>query len=292
MDFITECKNAKKYSKWYIDKLFHKYQNIDIMNSGGDTALMASSLCSRTTSTEKMVSKLIKAGAKINLQNNDGFTALMYACTHSNNTSTEETVNILINNGANIDLQDNDGWTALMFASKHCSKQSTEETVNILINKGADPNKQSIHTDSNGWTALMLATNTILTENTINILLKSKTIDINIQNADGNTALLVAAINSMNIAIKILIQAGADTTIKNNQGKIFSNYISTFSTELIEWLFENGHISGQNGGAICKYYETRIEKIQYQIQPGTEFWTLVRDEYPNANKFEMFKMLN
>ena len=35
--------------------------------------------------------------------------------------------------------------------------------------------------------------------------------------------------------------------------------------------------------------ESEIEKIQYQINPGKEFWSLIKQEFPNMNKFDLFK---
>ncbi len=133
------------------------------------------------------------------------------------------------------------GWTALMSAAAYGNKK----IINILIAAGADVNAQN----SYGFTALMLAAEccsigaskalikaTIKADKSTNdpqaVDTNTETHFFDMQNNDGNTALhqlvkcavnsysplLTVKINSL-INIMIMLRAGADPMIKNNDGK-------------------------------------------------------------------------
>ena len=75
----------------------------------------------------------------MNLQNNDGYTALMIAARYSNTTSTEKTVELLLKAGADVNIQNKKGYTALVLAARYSytkSRQamtSTEGTIKLLL---------------------------------------------------------------------------------------------------------------------------------------------------------------
>jgi hypothetical protein len=71
---------------------------------------------------------------------------------------------------------------------------------------------------------------------------------INRQNKAGNTALHWAALNGHLNAVKILLEQGADPTIKNARGHdaIFEAELNDKS-EIVEWVLKNGGASLQMG---------------------------------------------
>ena len=85
---------------------------------------------------ERIVKKILDAGASVNVTDNDGKTALMWACINnypfSENLVSEYPIIIaLLESGANVDDTDNNGKTALMLGQESGSKNS----VSILQNQ-------------------------------------------------------------------------------------------------------------------------------------------------------------
>ncbi|KAF2078442.1 hypothetical protein CYY_000309 [Polysphondylium violaceum] len=68
-----------------------------------------------------------------------------------------------------------------------------------------------------GWTPLMFASQEGHLE-TINLLFESKSIDINIQNYDGETALLIACTHSQKEVVHLLLKNNANPNIGNKEG--------------------------------------------------------------------------
>ena len=71
---------------------------------------------------------------------------------------------------------------------------------------------------------------------------------VNKQNRAGNTALHWAALNGHLNAVKVLLEQGADPTIKNARGHdaIFEAELNDKS-EIVEWVLKNGGKSLQMG---------------------------------------------
>jgi len=85
--------------------------------------------------------------------------------------------------------------------------------IKKLILSGADMNIQ----DDNGNTALIKALDSDYVD-IAKLLIAAGTADVNIQNKTGNTALIWAAIKGYKEIVKLLIKSGADVNIKNNFG--------------------------------------------------------------------------
>ena len=92
-----------------------------------------------------------------------------------------EILKLLLNNGANINLKDSSGQTALHRVALTPPQESLE-LMKYLIEQGADVNAQDI---------------------------------------DGNTPLFIAHAINNDEAVNLLIQSGADTSIKNNLGMTY-----------------------------------------------------------------------
>lgn len=136
----------------------------------------------------------------LNVQNNDGYTALLLAI--KNNCLLY--FNALIKAGADTNITCN-GKTTLMQAVSDNIIHSN--FVKVLIQTNAHLINR---TDKNGMTALMFASYHSNTS-AVRILLKSK-VDLNVKNADGYTALMLACAAKHTNCIEALIAAGADRT--------------------------------------------------------------------------------
>jgi ankyrin repeat protein len=141
---------------------------------------------------------------------NDQWSALHYAARFSSAKICE----ILIDNGCGVN-----GRTKLLSTplTLCCSKRIDEETLKIaklLIERGADLEAKS----KNGNTALLSACRNGR-DDLVQLLIDSKA-DVNAQNGKGHTPLIFAARNRSfgEKIIPILIVAGADVTMKENNG--------------------------------------------------------------------------
>ena len=169
------------------------------------------------SSTEEVISFLIKKGAKVNSKDREGRTALIYGSSEAliragadvnakdkeGKTALMYWLNeALIRAGANVNAKDNDGWTALMYACDGINYSGEGETFGLdldiiksLIRAGANINEVNNY----GNTALMLAIHTYKADaslwreddtsqnfETIRFLIY-KGANVNIKNKDGET---------------------------------------------------------------------------------------------------------
>ena len=104
---------------------------------------------------------------------------------------------------------------ALIIKNGHASRLQKKEVIQQLLEADADVNIQ----DNNGDTALILAAYVSGYKKIIQLLL-DKGVKINIQNIYGNTALMMAARWSCKKKIiQQLLEAGADVNIQDNGGR-------------------------------------------------------------------------
>ncbi len=106
-------------------------------------------------------------------------------------TGAVEEVRLALNSGANIAAQDTQGKTALMFAAE----SNTKSAVMKELLKAVDEFNKKKHWYERG-----------------------KKIDINDVNEKGKTALMFAVENNSPEVVQILLNAGADASIKDKQG--------------------------------------------------------------------------
>ncbi|KAF7229342.1 protein phosphatase 1 regulatory subunit 12A, partial [Nothobranchius furzeri] len=180
--------------------------------------------------TEEVL-RLLDRGADINYANVDGLTALHQACIDDN----VDMVTFLVEHGANLNQPDNEGWIPL-HAAASCGYLDIAE---YLISQGANVGV----VNSEGETPLDIAEEGAMEEllqNEINrqgldieaarkeeerIMLRDARQWLNsgqIQDVrhikSGGTALHVAAAKGYVEVLKLLIQAGYDVNIKDNDG--------------------------------------------------------------------------
>ena len=187
------------------------------------------------------ITTYLNAGANINVQDANGNTALILAVMRKQ----IELVKFLLKVGVNVNKQNNNGNTALMFAVSRnqiklanllLNSDSNSIGVNTINNSGytaldyagkyfkalTDINAQ----DSNGNTALILAVMRKQIE-LVKFLLKVG-VNVNKQNNNGNTALMFAASGNHSEIVNILLDHNADVNIINNSGHKALSYAQKF----------------------------------------------------------------
>ncbi|XP_041074471.1 protein phosphatase 1 regulatory subunit 12A-like isoform X2 [Polyodon spathula] len=174
---------------------------------------------------------LLQQGADINHTNVDGLTALHQACIDEN----QEMVEFLVEHGANVNQPDNEGWTPL-HAAASCG---FTEIAGFLISKGA----RVAAVNSEGELPLDVAQESAM-EKLLQAEIKKQGVDVEaarqeekrlmLQDAQqwvnqgkvtvsrhpktGATDLHVAAAKGYLEVIKLLLKAGFDVNVKDNDG--------------------------------------------------------------------------
>lgn len=123
----------------------------------------------------------------------------------------------LLLNARDIDLEakSRNGDTALMLAAYKGNKRAVE----ALLAKGAEPNKPD-------WTALHYAA--AIGNNEIVRLLLDKSAYIDAESPNKTTPIMMAARSGHILTVKLLLDEGADATLKNEQGMSAIDFATRF----------------------------------------------------------------
>jgi uncharacterized protein len=195
-----------------VQRLLKAGAKVSLANNYGVTAMELAA----EVGNAQILKLLLDAGANVDSPNPEGQTALMAVA----RTGNMEAAQLLLDRGAKVDAKEKwGGQTALMWASARRHPKMME----LLIARGANINARSTardyqrhvqaegrpkNLDSGGLTPLLYATR----ENCgacIDVLLRNK-VDINLQDPDGVSPLLLSIMNSNWDRAKQLIEAGAD----------------------------------------------------------------------------------
>lgn len=177
------------------------------------------------------VKKLIEGNkVNINYQDKDGNSALHEAVLNN----SLDIVKYLIGSGADIELKNKKGYTALFYAVRYNAK----DIFYYLVNEA----KADIYAEDNdGENLIHMAASTYLNYVNLDILqfLFDNGVDINKKTIkDGFTPLHLVAINygkmkdnnllakTINMVAEKLIELGADQNIKDNNNKIWNQYLN------------------------------------------------------------------
>lgn len=156
---------------------------------------------------ELKVKELVEQrGAQVDKRDVNNLTALMWTAIQGNSAMAH----YLLERGAHVDNHDGFGKTALMMAAEY----GHVETVKSLLKHGADPRVQ----DHSLNTALMLAMS-LGDFSTVQLLVESAKVDVNVQNGEGLTALMVAAVRNKPAFINYLIERGARVDLEDTKGR-------------------------------------------------------------------------
>jgi ankyrin repeat protein len=195
---------------------------------------------------ETIYRSLINNGANVDAINEDNHSAIFFA-------NGKDYANWLINDGANIYLKDKDGNNPLVYAVLNNKK----ELIEVLKDKYIADNNETIENifyqlsfasvDSHVQQSLLERGVISYVSNEIDMeKLKEKDStfnvkNINYQNADGNSPLLVACANELPFLASLYIRLGADLNIKNaNDETPLMHAIGTGNVQLVEFLIDKG----------------------------------------------------
>ena len=181
----------------------------------------------------------IEHGVEVNSANNRRQTALWFAC----RDGQDEFVKILLHAGANTNISDKYGDSSLHLAIRgHCSRETIQkiidhdahvngandigdtalllascnaqtEIVRLLLTAKADPNI----VNKDGDASLHGAVDASGSEEKLQELIKYGA-DVNTVNKSGKTPLLLSCFYGQQDSVKVLLGAGADPTISDEQG--------------------------------------------------------------------------
>lgn len=219
-------------------------------------------LAAALNSEPAVTASLLRHGAPVKTRDNTGRTALWFAASRRN----EQIAELLIDAGAPVDEPDNDGITPLLAA---CERPEFN-IINLLIEAGADVNRRG----RQRLTPLMRAVAAGADFKTIKAFIDGRA-DLSAQDDQNRTALFIAA-SSNNISgdiaalliaqspdvrdnnfvtplmeacrawntntVKILIDNGADASLKDRNGYNALHYAAAFNSpvEIANILINNG----------------------------------------------------
>jgi ankyrin repeat protein len=157
---------------------------------------------------------LLEKGADVNLARNDGSTPAFMA----SQMGHADVLTLLLEKGADVNLTNNNGSTPAFIASL----QGHTDVLTLLLEKGADVNL----TNNRGQNALISASAFAKTDAVVLLLKHGAAIDVAMTaDADGlelrgKTALMLAAQKGHFAEAKLLVDAGADQTKRDELGKV------------------------------------------------------------------------
>ena len=169
---------------------------------------------------DDMIKLLIELGADVNLAKSDGTTPLIAAASRDHVPS----IKVLLEHGADVEKPGPQGFRALPLAIA----DDNYEAAKALIEAGAKVNEPS---GAEGLTPLMVAAaQTAPAEGAMFLPSSTRPIDIakslierganvNAQSTKGVTALMIAATHNNPPMIGLLIESGADASLKDDQGQ-------------------------------------------------------------------------
>ncbi len=158
-----------------------------------------------------IIQLLVDSGADINRQNKNGWTPLMMAAGF--NTS-DKVVQTLIKNRPDFALKNNRGMRALEIAFAYNKNISIASIIQTSM-----PVEQL-----RGFNPLFVIAKYNSYKNMLDSYIKgmkelNKNFDINQRDAEGNTALMMAAQSNRPEIVQVLLEASADKTIRNKNGQ-------------------------------------------------------------------------
>ena len=199
--------DLKKIIPIYIEK------GIDINKGLGDSKRTMLHLAIRHLYTPSdIILFFVENKADLSTKDADGKTPLVYAIGKSNDMDT--TVKLLVQNGATVNDSE-------LLAACQCDNK---EVLNLLLTK--HPNPTEVKTRNNG--SLLHAAASKDANITLRELLKFSTLDINLQNDDGDTPLLKAALHKSGYALGEIIyndSTNLNVNLQNKDKKTALHYI-------------------------------------------------------------------
>lgn len=171
------------------------------------------------------IRELVEGGLDVDAKNNNALSALIVAADKSCNKS----IQLLLELGADPNTVEQDGFTPLYL----CAFEGNIKGVEMLFGKGAG-------TSLYGAMPPLHCASAKGHKKIVELLL-SKWAKIDLQDAEGNTALIYACKNGHSKIVRLLVQAGANLEIENKHGDTALFHASEKNhLDVIRILLENG----------------------------------------------------
>ena len=234
---------AKKGHKDIVAFLLSQSAHVNVQDKQGSTPLHLAA----QAGNEEVVALLLNHGSIINVQDKQGNMALRLAI----RANHKGVVNLLLSGGTSIGVRDLQGNTPLMLAVK----EGHYDLVAFLIDKGAD-----IHAVNNSGTTVLMLARKVSTKEIVTLLkergadakhealLKAiqegdvlglpdlSSINLNVQDSAGHTALTYAVKKGNKEIVYALLNAGAN--IHSKYGFIFRHAARCGDLELLVFLLK------------------------------------------------------
>ena len=166
-----------------------------------------------------IIKKLINAGAEINSLDNNGNIPFGFLLkTYAAGVCEKDVIDFYLNSGTDLSIKNNDGDNSLIIAIKFCLEDLSIELGERLIKENLFDSVKSVIYDLS-WG------NPEDSERLIKIkpiLLKLIELgaDVNFQDEDGQTPLIIASARNQESFLELLIELGADLNLKNKEGEV------------------------------------------------------------------------
>jgi ankyrin repeat protein len=184
----------RKYFKYFL--YLYVFIGYSLSNAGSYDDFIAAVTFDQPATLEKLLAR----GLDPNTPNEKGVTGILMAL---ESESPKAAMVLAKHPKTNLNAQNNVGETALMLAA--ISNQL--QLAKVLIEQGADVNKP-------GWTPLHYAASKGHRE--MMRLLLDNNAYIDSESANGTTPLMMAAFSKSPLAVKLLLEEGADPTLANS----------------------------------------------------------------------------
>jgi ankyrin repeat protein len=195
--------------------------NVNAPLNDGTTALIATTTPHDTESSPAIIDTLIAAGADVNAHTNAGMTAFLGAATFDLEDQPNPDVrrkllmtDKLIKAGANINAQDDRQHTALHYLVLNDESLGLE-LFKLILKHNPDLNLR----DYEGHTVLHHLAMVPNNLQELELVVQRAPNIIDIRANDGNTSLMIAADDGHTEVAQLLLAAGADITIVNNNNE-------------------------------------------------------------------------
>jgi uncharacterized protein len=184
----------RKYFKYFL--YLYVFIGYSLSNAGSYDDFIAAVTFDQPATIEKLLAR----GFDPNTPNEKGVTGILIAL---ESESPKAAMVLAKHPKTNLNAQNNAGETALMLAAITNQLQLAK----VLIEQGADVNKP-------GWTPLHYAASKGHRE--MMRLLLDNDAYIDSESANGTTPLMMAAFSTSPLAVKLLLEEGADPTLANS----------------------------------------------------------------------------
>lgn len=195
-----------------VTKLLDQGANIEARTSQGYTPLQ----CAAISGNRTMFHLLLDRGAKIEIETAKGETILHL--TPPANQGCLEILKTALNEGISVNAISSQGWTPLHqtvyigTGALELSSDKTGEYIQLLLNEGASINERTA--SGTNETPLHLAVTAPIPRPSLLEFLIKKGSSLNAANAEGKTALHLAAERGREPSFRILLDAGADLSLE------------------------------------------------------------------------------